>query len=265
MGNVSTTGHRPNIAFRLNIPYTITYGRKTVYLFTPRYITVLFLVPGDAENLQIECDKSFTRSDALAKHMRLQHNISPPAPGRGGSKKRKRPVEDQPVAVHPTARVLSPPPVPTAGGGAFSTFKVEQNPYPDLSSTFTHKSVLDEDDHLHKPPANGFRSVSPVSASYQHRPGSADQHRHDEDEGYTSSTSDTLPAHLLPHYVPATNLVLGRTPSMVMYLLMKAKHRYALEQHESLLEELRVARAELKKEKEDKEGTLDDFLRSMFG
>jgi hypothetical protein len=51
---------------------------------------------------------------------------------------------------------------------------------------------------------------------------------------------------------------------MVMYLLMKAKHKYALEQHESLLEELRVARAELKKEKEDKEGTLDDFLRGMF-
>ena len=50
-----------------------------------------------------------------------------------------------------------------------------------------------------------------------------------------------------------------------MYLLMKAKHRYALEQHESLLEELRVARAELKKEKEEKEGTLDDFLRGTFG
>ncbi|KAL0954932.1 hypothetical protein HGRIS_003865 [Hohenbuehelia grisea] len=40
--------------------------------------------------LRPECDKSFTRSDALAKHMRLQHNIEPPAPGRGGSRKRKR-------------------------------------------------------------------------------------------------------------------------------------------------------------------------------
>ena len=37
-----------------------------------------------------ECDKSFTRSDALAKHMRMQHNIIPPAPGRGGNRKRKR-------------------------------------------------------------------------------------------------------------------------------------------------------------------------------
>jgi hypothetical protein len=45
-------------------------------------------------NLFLECDKSFTRSDALAKHMRLQHNLTPPAPGRGGARKRKRGVEE---------------------------------------------------------------------------------------------------------------------------------------------------------------------------
>jgi hypothetical protein len=69
----------------------------------------------------------------------------------------------------------------------------------------------------------------------------------------------------MQHYVPATNLVLGRSPSMVMYLLMKAKHRYAIEQHESLLEELRVARAELRREKDEKEVALDDLLRGCFG
>ncbi|KZS92889.1 hypothetical protein SISNIDRAFT_485843 [Sistotremastrum niveocremeum HHB9708] len=41
-----------------------------------------------------ECDKSFTRSDALAKHMRQQHNISPPLPGRGSNRKRKREEND---------------------------------------------------------------------------------------------------------------------------------------------------------------------------
>lgn len=74
-----------------------------------------------------------------------------------------------------------------------------------------------------------------------------------------------MPVHLLQHYVPETNLVLGRSPSMVMYLLMKAKHRYALEQHESLIEELRVTKAELKKEKEDKERALDALLAGLFG
>jgi len=50
-----------------------------------------------------------------------------------------------------------------------------------------------------------------------------------------------------------------------MYLLMKAKHRYALEQHEQLLEELRVMRAELKKEREEKEAAVDKVLRGIFG
>jgi uncharacterized Zn-finger protein len=44
----------------------------------------------DETTVPSECDKSFTRSDAMAKHMRLQHNISPPLPGRGGNRKRKR-------------------------------------------------------------------------------------------------------------------------------------------------------------------------------
>jgi len=52
---------------------------------------------------------------------------------------------------------------------------------------------------------------------------------------------------------------------MVMYLLMKAKHRYALEQHESLLEELRVTKAELKKERDEKEAMLDQLLGTMLG
>ena len=42
----------------------------------------------------IECDKSFTRSDALAKHMRLQHNIEASVLGRGGKRKRSRDREE---------------------------------------------------------------------------------------------------------------------------------------------------------------------------
>jgi len=58
---------------------------------------------------------------------------------------------------------------------------------------------------------------------------------------------------------------MGRPPGMVKYLIMKAKHRYALEQHEGLIEELRVARWELKKERESKESLLDDVLKANFG
>ena len=62
-----------------------------------------------------ECDKSFTRSDALAKHMRLQHNMPPPPSGRGGARKRKRGESPRPGT--PVAPVEPP--------SAFSTFKVE--------------------------------------------------------------------------------------------------------------------------------------------
>jgi len=126
-----------------------------------------------------ECDKSFTRSDALAKHMRLQHNISPPAPGRGGgSRKRKRAPDDQ-----------------------------------------THEDF---------------------------------------------PSSDTLPPHLQSLIDDRTGLVLGRSPAMVMYLLMKAKHHCAHEQNELLLEQLKAVKVELKKEKDEKEASLDQFFQVML-
>ena len=52
---------------------------------------------------------------------------------------------------------------------------------------------------------------------------------------------------------------------MVMYLLMKAKHRYALEQHEELIEQLRVIKKEKEREKELKEEALDQYFRAIAG
>jgi len=175
-----------------------------------------------------ECDKSFTRSDALAKHMRQQHHIEPPAPGRGGSRKRKRNADD---AVAPPADAAN------AATTGFNTFKVE----PDAG--------LDEFPHSF---TNG-RSSRPGSP----RPG--------EEADGDSSPEDQLPVHLAQHFEPETGLVMGRTPAMVMYLLMKAKHKYALKENESLLEELQVARAELKREKDQKEVMLDRYLVNTFG
>jgi len=218
-----------------------------------------------------ECDKSFTRSDALAKHMRQQHNISPPAPGRGGSRKRKRGPDDQGSSNSHTGLLPHTPP-PINNGGTFNTFKVEPNPSFDISddahrmSSLTSSiSIMDTRDRDSRPNTraqmNGHRRRSSSSPNSPVPPGNPD-----EDEGYTSSSSsDALPPHLLPHYVEADNLVLGRSPSMVMYLLMKAKHRYALQQHEQLLEELRIVRAELKKEKDEKELALDRLLKGIFG
>jgi hypothetical protein len=87
----------------------------------------------------------------------------------------------------------------------------------------------------------------------------------EEDEGYISPTSDLLPDYLRLHFDDSTGLMMGKTKSKVMYLLMKAKYRYAMEQRETLSEQLKDARAELDKEKLDKESALDELFRQMLG
>ncbi|KAL0573993.1 hypothetical protein V5O48_007962 [Marasmius crinis-equi] len=167
-----------------------------------------------------ECDKSFTRSDALAKHMRLQHNIEPPAPGRGGSRKRKR---DE--AGSANAHGMTPPPPvipPTVEDGDESDVDYEN-----------FVRAMEEDGVLHQ---------------------SAD------DEG-----AEPIPPALMAMYDPATKTILGRSKEMVMYILMKAKLRYAVEQQGYLLEELRASRSDLRREQQDKERLVDTLLRRSFG
>jgi hypothetical protein len=65
----------------------------------------------------VGCDESFTRSEALAKHMRLQHNVEAGGPGGGGNRKRNR---DREELSHPIASTVSDP-------TGFSISKVEPN------------------------------------------------------------------------------------------------------------------------------------------
>jgi len=176
-----------------------------------------------------ECDKSFTRSDAMAKHMRLQHNISPPLPGRGGNRKRKRDEVGE--------------------SDNYTAFKVEGQTPTELAPG----NIWDRDDGV-TPPLDdrgerdyfsSRRSASPVSSG-------------DERE-------DPLPGYLIEAMDPQTGKIYGRSPAMVRYLIMKAKHRFALEQHENLLEELRVVRNEERRMRQEKEDALDDVLRSCLG
>ncbi|KAL5514079.1 hypothetical protein ACEPAG_2840 [Sanghuangporus baumii] len=182
-----------------------------------------------------ECDKSFTRSDAMAKHMRLQHNMSPPAPGRGGSRKRKRDEEAE-----------------TEGTPAL---KVEGNSPTDLSA-----GVMwgDEERIGTTPQDERSEYLNPSGNPRGRSPGALSSTSDEERE-------DALPEHLLQHKDPATGKIFGRSPAMVRYLVMKAKHRFALEQHESLLEELRVVRAEELRARELKEQALDEMIRIQLG
>jgi hypothetical protein len=169
--------------------------------------------------------------------MRLQHNIEPPLPGRGGNRKRKR--DD----AEPS------PPIASATGG-FNTFKVE--------SSTPVEFYIEEGD--------GRRVISPIEhVRVDYFTTDGQQGTPSPDEESCDEGDDVLPDRLMCAMDSETGLIMGRSPEMVRYLVMKAKHRYALEQHEYLIEELRIARSELSREKEAKDVMLDDFLRATFG
>ena len=77
--------------------------------------------------------------------------------------------------------------------------------------------------------------------------------------------SEGIPSHLWELRDPQTGLIMGRSPAMVRYLIIKAKHKHALQEHECLIEELRSVRAEQNYWYEKKEEVLDEFLRANFG
>jgi hypothetical protein len=157
--------------------------------------------------------------------MRLQHNVEAGAPGRGGNRKRKRDREEP-----------SRPAVSTASDPAFSIFKVEPNTPSEIHmpSELGGSGTPAADDYF-----NAGRSPSP--------------------------TDDGIPSHLAQDLDPATGLIRGRTPAMVKYLVMKAKYRFAIEEHSMLMEELRVVRAEECALRQGKDEALDSVMRMEFG
>lgn len=204
--------------------------------------------------------------------MRLQHNIEPPAPGRGGNRKRKRGAEESSSTTTMqggNAASSYPSSSGHAGPSGFSTFKVEPRTPSELIDDITLITHRDKDYFNGPPNTNGRprRSPSPHDRplfSYPSVPLPFGGHSNGNDEENEAST-DTLPEYLAQQIDPKTGLVKGRTPAMVMYLLMKAKHRYALEQHDALMEELKATKQELKRVKDDKERALNDVLRACFG
>ena len=158
--------------------------------------------------------------------MRLQHNVEAGAPGRGGNRKRKR-DRDEPSSRPPASAVTDP--------AGFSIFKVEPNtPSSELHIPAELGGTPTADDYL-----NGGRSPS--------------------------SSDEGLPSYLAQDLDPATGLIRGRAPGMVKYLVMKAKFLFALEQHSTLMEELRVLRAEERSLRQGKDEALDSVMRMEFG
>ncbi|TCD70381.1 hypothetical protein EIP91_003734 [Steccherinum ochraceum] len=193
-----------------------------------------------------ECDKSFTRSDALAKHMRIQHNIMPPLPGRGGNRKKRRGGAVGGAVVEPDASHV-------AVDHGYTTFRVDQQHSYDLP--------MDLDEDRITPPGGG--TATPLD--YYHNSFVGRRSMSPEVMMPESDGEDDLPPHLAEMQDPETGLIMGRSPAMIKYILFKAKLRHVLQEHESLIEELRTLRYEEKCWRERKDALLDEVLRVTFG
>ena len=242
MADVPAAWHSADVPVRADIPHPVPYRRETIHLPEARYVSSMQTL-FQCLNSLVECDKSFTRSDALAKHMRIQHNIIPPLPGRGGNRKRKREPEQSDTShAHPIA-----------DGYSTAMFRVDQQvPVLDTHSELdiiNRGSPLEPNAHLdyyH----NGLsvrRSLSP------------EVNIEGEDD------DDDLPPHLAALLDPTTGLIMGRSPAFVKYIVWKAKHRHVLREHEDLIEQLRSVRWEEKCWRQRKDALLDEVLRVTFG
>lgn len=179
----------------------------------------------------------------MAKHMRLQHNILPPLPGRGGPRKRKR---DDGIEVD----------VPQQG---YTAFKVEGHTPTDapwdaedgvgLTPPVPGDERGERDYFSGNGHGHGQRSVTPDRLS----------------AGSDGERDEPLPAYLLAARDPQTGRIHGRPEAMVRYLLMKARWEYQFEQHEMLLEELRTARYEEREARAAKDEALDQVLGMQLG
>ena len=226
-----------DVALCIDLSFAFAYKGETIRLFAARCVRCPRRRPRQLNELGLECDKSFTRSDALAKHLRHQHNKSPPAPGRGGSRKRKRLPGDIEVTAIPSTRSLTP---------TLSTFAFALNPDGEL---------MDFNNHAR---STRSRSPSPVRG----RP-------HEEDEGYAPAPAplmyDVIPTQLWPFQDPSTGKIHGRSQSQVLYLLMKAKHAFAMQERERLKIELEHAQEQMQAERTKKEVMVDRVLYHLYG
>jgi hypothetical protein len=191
----------------------------------------------------LECDKSFTRSDALTKHMRVVHGMETQFPKSTQQKKRKREDSD-----------------------------AEEEPFvaPDSNGEDDDAGDYDEDD-----------AYNPRGRKGRGRRGKAAGHTAEatvvpvkmEGQQPTVATADAEPDmsdpesdEFLPEEVdPVTGLVKGCRPSKARYLICKAKYRYAMGEHERLLETLKWLQEETQRLRLSKNDALNDLLKKQYG
>ncbi|KAF7301995.1 Zinc finger protein [Mycena indigotica] len=209
-----------------------------------------------------ECDKAFARSDALAKHMRQQHGVAASLPGR--SNKRKRAMEElemqpvQPTSEPATAAASQVTKQPRRGGMRKPKGPVLAPPPPPPPPV---KLIIPppRQPHEWEYESEPERPYSPKSPTM---PPHLEEDNEDDDLRFSI---ENLPPHIRARVDPVDGQIDGQySVPKVMYLILKAKHRYALQHQEQLKFELDSMRDELRYYKSE-EIALNNLMRGYIG
>ena len=147
------------------------------------------------------------------------------------------------------------PAIPGRGGRKRKLDLSEADPASKASSpTFVKAEIVDEDGWNSVPnaPLNGHhtRESSPAASIADHA---------------SDSSDDELPPSLVHLFDPHSGTVLGKSPALAKYIVMKAKYQYILAEHDLLLDELELARKEEGRLRASKDVALDQLLAIEFG
>jgi hypothetical protein len=183
------------------------------------------------QKLWPECDKSFTRTDALQKHMRVQHQESLPLSRKPPTKKRKVNKDDD------AASSIVDIKKEDAGGPGGDDDDYE------APRTATH--------HQPEGTAEGAAAGGDPTAEQD-----------DEDEEDEAMILDLFNGGEDAAAAGATSFT---SPDQLRYAVALARYRYVISEHEVLLGELEMLRANEARVLEQKDQWLDAVLRKEIG
>lgn len=240
-----------------------------------------------------ECDKSFTRSDALSKHMRVQHAQLYQALSASNAQRTNptslaaRAAHVAMLAVFEGGREASP--------AAEKRWQDEEREWERLDRALGGKGsvpkrpeFVDEPTSTSAGPSGRKKSVKANKKSRPKRKNAAGESSSDltsseeeeavlagpspsrsEDEGAGSDSDDSLSSFILPPPLSLTTTSAaepaGEKPAIVQkYLLAKALHRVSLRRRAELEWELEQVESEFRRVREGKERALEELLTREF-
>ncbi|KAL7412831.1 hypothetical protein BDY24DRAFT_391218 [Mrakia frigida] len=205
-----------------------------------------------------QCDKSFTRSDALAKHMRIQHSINPLLSARNVAQN-----GGGPTAKHPEREAA-----PDAVGGRARDRKGEESErekreeeewrrmQEEIGLGSKRKKGRSSSDRLVEN-GGGAAAAGLSTTTTTHNDDPSDS---DSDDSFTGPhMPPSSPSH--PHSTSNAS----RPRHVIRYLLGKAIHREAMRERDELELELEGVKAELRRSWSWKERALDAVLKRDLG